>query len=381
MEELTKSKTNAGQDVGPRPAFATRRSLLRSRSTPEYDSHHLYSPQFMDDHGAHHYHPDSCVPSDESTLNEFQSPIDEAETEKGSDYGEGEEEDVEVRDGVLDLHDLESRRTRQSRLARTRSNRSIKDPHLVSWEGEDDPMSPKNWPYSRKWAATIIVSCFTFISPVSSSMVAPALPAMAKSLDISSEVEQSLILSIFVLAYAVGPLFLGPLSEIYGRVIILQVANLFYLVFNIACGFVTTKGQLIAFRFLAGLGGSAPLALGGGVLSDCWRAEERGKAISIYSLAPLLGPAVGKLRFSPCISMISDSFVQDPSRAVSSRRRVLGDGASGLLASSMPLSKSWASSRCAKPMHQPCLHAKPRPCARRPGIKLSTQSGKPLNGH
>jgi hypothetical protein len=35
--------------------------------------------------------------------------------------------------------------------------------------------------------------------------------------------------------------------------------------------------------------------LGGGVLSDVWRAEERGKSISIYSLAPLLGPAVGPI--------------------------------------------------------------------------------------
>ena len=52
---------------------------------------------------------------------------------------------------------------------------------------------------------------------------------------------------------------------------------------------------MIAFRFLAGLGGSAPLAIGGGVLSDLFRAEERGRAISIYSLAPLLGPAIGPI--------------------------------------------------------------------------------------
>lgn len=126
-------------------------------------------------------------------------------------------------------------------------------------------------------------------------MVAPALPAMARELNITNSVEQSLMLSIFVLAYAIGPLFLGPLSEISGRVIVLQLANLFYLVFNIGCGFAKTKGELIVFRFLAGLGGSAPLALGGGVLSDMWHAEERGKSISIYSLAPLLGPAVGPI--------------------------------------------------------------------------------------
>lgn len=33
--------------------------------------------------------------------------------------------------------------------------------------------------------------------------------------------------------------------------------------------------------------------VGGGVLGDVWRAEERGKAIAIYSLAPLLGPVIG----------------------------------------------------------------------------------------
>ena len=104
-----------------------------------------------------------------------------------------------------------------------------------------------------------------------------------------------MVLSTFVLAYAVGPLFLGPLSEIFGRVPVLQLANLFYLVFNTACGGCKNKGEMIAFRFLAGLGGSAPLAIGGGVLSDCWRSEERGRAISIYSLAPLLGPAIGPI--------------------------------------------------------------------------------------
>lgn len=126
-------------------------------------------------------------------------------------------------------------------------------------------------------------------------MVAPALNAIAHEFQITNEVEKSLTLSIFVLAYAIGPLFLGPLSELYGRVIILQTSNLLYLFFNLGCGLAQTKEQMIAFRFLSGLGGSAPLALGGGVLSDLFNAEERGKAISIYSLAPLLGPAVGPI--------------------------------------------------------------------------------------
>ena len=126
-------------------------------------------------------------------------------------------------------------------------------------------------------------------------MVAPALESIAKEFHITNAVVQQMVLSVFVLAYAVGPLVLGPLSEVFGRVPVLQLANLFYLVFNTACGASKNKGQMIAFRFLAGVGGSAPLAAGGGVLADCWKPEERGRAISVYTLAPLLGPAIGPI--------------------------------------------------------------------------------------
>lgn len=105
------------------------------------------------------------------------------------------------------------------------------------------------------------MSCFTFISPVSSSLVAPAIPTISKEFGVTNEISSQLMLSIFVLAYAFGPLILGPLSEIYGRVPVLQLSNLFYLAFNIACGFSQTRVQLTICRFFAGLGGSAPLAV------------------------------------------------------------------------------------------------------------------------
>lgn len=131
----------------------------------------------------------------------------------------------------------------------------------MTWDGPDDPANPKNWSTAKKWAAVVMVSLFTFISPVSSSMVAPALDALAADLHISSTILLQLTMSIFILAYAVGPLFLGPLSEVFGRTIVLQLANLFFLVFNIGCGFANTTTQMIVCRFFAGLGGSAPLAV------------------------------------------------------------------------------------------------------------------------
>ncbi|KAI0073827.1 MFS polyamine transporter [Panus rudis PR-1116 ss-1] len=166
---------------------------------------------------------------------------------------------------------------------------------IIDWEGPDDPDNPRNWPMRRKWAAALAVSSFTFISPVSSSMVAPATSQIARDFNISNGTRLSMTVSIFVLAFAVGPLILSPLSEVYGRSRVLQLANLFFLVWNLACGFAQSDAQLIAFRFLSGLGGSAPLSVGGAVLGDMFKPEERGKAFAVYSLAPVLGPVLGPI--------------------------------------------------------------------------------------
>ena len=165
----------------------------------------------------------------------------------------------------------------------------------VKWDKPQDPANPKDWPMTRKWAATTVVSAFAFISPVASSMVAPALDDIGQELHVYNPTLKALMLSIFLLAYAIGPLIVGPLSEIYGRVLVLQFSNLFFVVFNLGCGFARTGPQMIICRFFAGLGGSAPLSIGGGVLSDCWHPEQRGRAIAIYSLAPLVGPALGPI--------------------------------------------------------------------------------------
>jgi MFS family permease len=92
-------------------------------------------------------------------------------------------------------------------------------------------------------------------------MVAPALPVLDAEFHITNSAESQIMLSIFVLAYAIGPLFLGPLSEVYGRSLVIQGANLFYVVFNTACGGAKTRVQMTVFRFLAGIGGSAPLSV------------------------------------------------------------------------------------------------------------------------
>lgn len=79
-----------------------------------------------------------------------------------------------------------------------------------------------------------------------------------------------MFLSIYMLAFSVGPMITSPLSEMYGRMIILQGSNVFFLVFNTACGFAKTPGQMLAFRFLAGLGGCAAQSVGLTSFPECY---------------------------------------------------------------------------------------------------------------
>src|ERR1700749_1943453 len=88
-------------------------------------------------------------------------------------------------------------------------------PRQVTWDGPDDPTNPHNWSTLLRWTVTIFMSFGGFVTLMSGSMIAPALPALSHDLRMS-EASAELSLSIFILAFAIGPMVLAPFSEIYG---------------------------------------------------------------------------------------------------------------------------------------------------------------------
>lgn len=109
----------------------------------------------------------------------------------------------------------------------------------------------------------------------------------------SNELLAALVVSIYVLGFALGPLILAPLSEVYGRWIVYFVCNVLWVVFTLCCAVSTNIAMAIVFRFLAGCFGSSPLALGGGSIADMFDRDQRGLAVAIYSIGPICGPAIG----------------------------------------------------------------------------------------
>ncbi|KAI0105878.1 caffeine resistance protein [Daldinia grandis] len=168
------------------------------------------------------------------------------------------------------------------------------DPFLVIFDQPYDADNPLDWPTGRKWMVTDVLSATGFNRIMVSTIMAPALSTIANELNMSPA-ESAMSLSIYLLATVFGPPLIGPLSEIYGRTVILHSSNVWFLVWNIVCGFAPTKGVLIAARFLAGFGASAIYSLAGGVLGDVWRPEQRGSSLGVYLIIPLLGAAVGPI--------------------------------------------------------------------------------------
>lgn len=164
------------------------------------------------------------------------------------------------------------------------------DPDIVFWDSPDDPENPMNWPNKLKIFNVGLVSTWTFITPLASSMVAPGTLEILTDFKTTNLTLGSFIVSIYLAGYAVGPLFIAPISELYGRLPTYHANNVLFIVWSLACAFAPNLGSLLAFRFFQGMAGVTPLTIGSGTIADMIPNESRGKYMSLYSVGPLLGP-------------------------------------------------------------------------------------------
>jgi len=167
------------------------------------------------------------------------------------------------------------------------------DPNVVDWDSPDDPERAINWPERRKWFNMAIISAVTFLTPLASSMVAPGVPSVMKEFNSSNETVGSFIVSIYILGYALGPLFIAPMSEVYGRLWVYHVCNVMFVIWTVACALAPNIGSLLFFRLMGGIAGSCPITIGGGSIADMIVQQKRGAAMAIFALGPLLGPVIG----------------------------------------------------------------------------------------
>lgn len=114
-----------------------------------------------------------------------------------------------------------------------------------------------------------------------------------KDFGTESSILSALIVTMYNLGLAVGPVIVAPMSEMYGRLLPYHITNVLLTIFTVASALSPNIPTLIVFRLLCGMEASAVMNLGGATVADLFVMEERGQAMAVWTFGPLLGPAIG----------------------------------------------------------------------------------------
>ena len=148
------------------------------------------------------------------------------------------------------------------------------------------------------FALTALLAALSAIGPLTTDMYLPSLPDIARQLD-ASTAQVQLTISAYLIGFAVGQIFYGPVSDRHGRKPLLVAAIALYCVASLACALSTSIGMLIVARAFQALGGSGGIVLARAIVRDIYSGARAGRELSligsVMALAPVLAPIAGGL--------------------------------------------------------------------------------------
>jgi len=201
--------------------------------------------------------------------------------------------DLEKADKSHDISEESS-----SRTSRDGNDKNTTDDHtagktIVSFS-RNDPLNPYCWKFSKKLYVTLTGIALVLNSTIGSSIAAGASSQTANHFDITNQAQLVLPTSMYLVGYVLGPLAFSPLSETYGRKIVMISTFILYTAFTIGCALAPSWSGLIIMRLLVGTGASTPISVIGGIYADIYSTPKaRGRAMAIFMCATTWGPICG----------------------------------------------------------------------------------------
>lgn len=162
---------------------------------------------------------------------------------------------------------------------------------------------PYHWNPWKKWGI-VIAYCLlqVFVTLTSTSYVSIEF-LIEERFNVGAQVA-TLGQSMFIIGTAVGPLFLGPLSDISGRKWVYVVSIIFFVIFNIGCALPKNMPMLVIFMFLIGLCGSTALSNVAGTVADLFvDSDGASQPMALFVLSLNTGPSLG----SPVGEWVADN--------------------------------------------------------------------------
>ena len=134
------------------------------------------------------------------------------------------------------------------------------------------------------------------MAPLATDMYLPALPELSAEFSASTSATQ-LTLTMTLLGMAVGQIFLGPLSDMYGRKRPLFAGMVAFALVSAGCFYASSIEPFLALRFLQGFAGASGLVISRAIARDVAEGVELTRFMAILmlvnGLAPILAPVAG----------------------------------------------------------------------------------------
>ncbi|KAJ7709033.1 major facilitator superfamily domain-containing protein [Mycena rosella] len=169
----------------------------------------------------------------------------------------------------------------------------IPDPYLIDWD-EDDPDNPRNWSFRKRAFVAFCISLLTFSIYIGSAIYTSSIPGLMEEFHVSLTTA-TLGLTLYVLAYGLGPMFLTPLQELplLGRNPGYMATLFLFVIFQILIFTAKNMSTVLAMRFLTGFFGSPALATGGASMGDIFPTSHFPYALGVWALGAVAGPITG----------------------------------------------------------------------------------------
>ena len=144
----------------------------------------------------------------------------------------------------------------------------------------------------------ILMALIISIVALSIDAMLPALPAIAVDLGVERINDSQYVILIFFAGMACGQLFFGPLSDSVGRRPAIIAGLVLYALACLLSLFAVDFTQMLAGRFLQGLGASGPRIVTVALVRDRFVGREMARVMSfvmtIFILVPIFAPALGQ---------------------------------------------------------------------------------------
>ncbi|KAJ5053846.1 uncharacterized protein L3040_000137 [Drepanopeziza brunnea f. sp. 'multigermtubi'] len=168
---------------------------------------------------------------------------------------------------------------------------------LVVFDPQGDAENPMDWSRKYKLGIVSLLGLMAFVVSFTCLGVVPVADKIVHDLSGRTDKTSSILLvTVWELGEAAGPLLMAPLSEIYGRYPVFNIANIVFIL-SVILGALSQSTELFIFsRFLTGFA-VASNVLNPAIIGDIYPSEQRGSGMSLVMLAPLIGgtfgPAIG----------------------------------------------------------------------------------------